>query len=126
MKKIGLLVLGCCLLWGSTPIYSKNEELKFVILFDSKETSLNGKKQEIVDLVNETLEYLDEMSYEDYLSASYLELENKGRQVRYLNHTLYFYLGDYQGIRVNGNLVRNRFCMVEVKPKSFILKWLGF
>ena len=40
--------------------------------------------------------------------------------------TIIFHLGDSKGLKIEGNLLKNSFCMVEVKPKSLLKQWFKF
>ncbi len=110
----------------SLPVDSKSNDLKFVIVYDSNEENMIQKKNEIVVLINETLKNIDEKSYYDFLKCSKDELENSDRKVSFEWGTLYFYLGDRKGVEIQGNILNNSFCMVDVKPKSLIKQWLKF
>lgn len=125
MRKGILFILFCFLLF-SMPVESKSEELRFVIVFDSNERELVERKKEMVDLVNDALDNVSENSFFDMLENSIQELENDERKMFFHKSTIYFYLGDHKGVRIEGNFVRNSFCMAEVKPKSFIRKWFNF
>ena len=125
MRK-GILLSLIFLFLFSLPVDSKSKDLKFVIVYDSNEENMIHKKNEIVELINDTLKNIDENSYYDFLKYSKDELENEEREVSFEWGTIYFYLGDRKGIEIQGNLLRNSFCMVEVKPKSLIKQWLKF
>ena len=125
MKKVFLFVF-LFLFLTSQNIESKEKELRFVIYFDSKEENLIQRKNEILTIFNDAMSQLSDESIHTLLIEDIQALENEDRKVMYRQSTLYFYLGDSQGIRIEGNLYKNSFCMVEVKPKSFLRKWLGF
>lgn len=110
----------------SLPVESFSKDLKFVIVFDSNEENMIDRKNEIVELMNMTLENVDEKSHYDFLKYSQDELENDDREVSFEWGTIYFYLGDSEGVKIEGNLLKNSFCMIEVKPKSLIRKWFNF
>lgn len=125
MKKIFLFVF-LFLFLTSQNIESKEKELRFVIYFDSKEENLIQRKNEILTIFNDAMSQLNDESIHTLLIEDIQALENEDRKVMYRQSTLYFYLGDSQGVRIEGNLYKNSFCMVEVKPKSLLRKWLGF
>lgn len=125
MKKVFLFVF-LFLFLTSQNIESKEKELRFVIYFDSKEENLIQRKNEILTIFNDAMSQLNDESIHTLLIEDIQALENEDRKVMYRQSTLYFYLGDSQGVRIEGNLYKNSFCMVEVKPKSLLRKWLGF
>ncbi len=125
MRKVILSVL-LCFFFFSMPVESKSKDLRFIIVFDSKETQLIERKKEIVDLVNDMLDHVSENSFYEWLEGATDELETESRKVYFYKSTLFFYLGDTKGIKIEGSFVRNSFCMAEVKPKSFIRKWFNF
>lgn len=125
MRK-GIVYLGLFFLCFSNPIESKNQDLRFVIVFDSHENNKIQVKKEILNLINEVTESIHANNVEYYLKNISNELNEKNRQVEFENHTLYFYLGDQKGMKVEGNLLKCSYCMIEVKPKSFFRRLFGF
>ena len=125
MRK-GILFLLIFFFLFSLPVNSYSKDLKFVIVFDSNEENTIDKKNEIVQLINDTLDNVDESSHYDFLKEVHEELEDKNREVDFEWGTIYFYLGDSKGLKIEGNLLRNSFCMVEVKPKSLLKQWFKF
>lgn len=125
MRKSILLILICLFLF-SVRTESKTGDLRFVMVFDTKQENISKMKNELVEEVNELLEYVSEKSYAEYLEHTVHELDHDNKRVLFYQNTLYFYMGDGQGIRVEGNFVKNSFCLVEVKPKSFLRKWFNF
>lgn len=125
MRK-GILLLLILLFLFRLPVESKNRDLKFIIVYDSKEENKIETKNEIVDLINKTLKNVDEENYLAFFKATSKELENENRKVDVYFNTIYFYLGDHKGEEIKGNILYNSFCMVEVKPKSLIRKWFNF
>lgn len=125
MRK-GIMFILIGLMLFQMQIESKSNELKFVIIFDSKEDHKIEKKQEIVSLLNKSLKNVNEKSWNEMVLSSLNELENEERKVSSYFSEVYFVLGDGQGVRIEGNLVESSFCMVEVKPKSLLRKWFRF
>lgn len=125
MRK-GILFVLFCFLFLSIPVESKSKDLRFIIVFDSNETKLIERKKEIVALVNDMLDQVDEDSFYEMLTYSIDELETENRKAYFYQSTIYFYLGDHEGAKIEGSLVKNSFCMAEVKPKSFIRQWFNF
>lgn len=125
MKRLIVLTLFSLMIF-SIPVESRSKDLKFVIVYDSREENMIEQKKEIVDLINSTLENVDQRSYYDFLKYSVSELENENRKVYFYFSTIYFYLGDHQGVEIKGDILQSSFCMVEVKPKSFIRQWFNF
>lgn len=125
MRKVILLIL-LCFLFFSMPVESKSKDLRFIIVFDSNENELIERKKEIVDLVNDMLDHVGENSFYELLENAVDELTTEDREVYFYKSTLFFYLGDTKGIKIEGSFVKNSFCMAEVKPKSFIRQWFNF
>lgn len=123
MKKVFVFILAWSLLL-SVPTQAKSETLSFVIENDSN-TAISTIKQEIIQTINQSLQYIDETSINVYLSEDLSELENTKWEVSYQNHTLTFKVGNALGTRISGTISSNEFCLVEVKPKSFIMEWLN-
>lgn len=125
MKKcLPLLLL--FLLCLSQPVESKKEDLRYQIVFDSEEKDTLSKKKEILAMLRESLDSLYEESYGVFLKEIADELTTENRRVVFENNLLLIQLGDHKGIRIEGNIVKNSFCMAEVKPKSFLRKLFGF
>ena len=125
MRKVILSIL-LCFLFFSMPVESKSKDLRFIIVFDSNEDELIERKKEIVDLVNDMLDHVGENSFYELLENAVDELTTEDREVYFYKSTLFFYLGDTKGIKIEGSFVKNSFCMAEVKPKSFIRHWFNF
>ena len=125
MRK-GILFLLIFFFLFSLPVNSYSKDLKFVIIFDSNEENTIDRKNEIVELINNTLEHVDENSHYDFLKDVHDELESENRKVDFEWGTIIFHLGDSKGLKIEGNLLKNSFCMVEVKPKSLLKQWFKF
>ena len=124
MRKLILCILLFMTLL-SFKVESKSNELGFVIIYDSLEENQIKRKNEIVDLINDSLKHVNEDSWRILLSSTD-ELESKDREVYVEDNKIVFILGDGLGKRINGNIVSHSFCLVEVKPKSLIRKWFNF
>ena len=124
MRKSILMILIFMMMF-SFKIESKSNDLKFVIYYDSLETNQISKKNEIVELINDSLKHVNENSWLELLSNTN-ELESDDREVFVIENTITFKLGNGKGKRIEGNIVSNSFCLVEVKPKSLLRKWLNF
>ena len=124
MRK-GILLILICMTLLSFKVESKSSELGFIIYYDSLEENQIDKKNEIVELINSSLKYVNEDSWNILLSSTH-ELENNEREVWVEDERIVFKLGDGLGNRINGNIVSHSFCLVEVKPKSLIRKWFNF
>ena len=124
MRK-GILLILICMTLLSFKVESKSNELGFIIYYDSLEENQIKKKNEIVELINSSLKYVNEDSWNILLSSTH-ELENNEREVWVEDERIVFKLGDGLGNRINGNIVSHSFCLVEVKPKSLIRKWFNF
>lgn len=107
----------------SAPIEAKKKELTYRIYFDSNETELVTKKEEIIALTQTYFDYVEEESTLILLEHDLTLLEGENRQVRYRNYELIFILGDGKGEKIKGNFKKNSFCMEEVKPISLFQKW---
>ena len=66
MRK-GILFLLIFFFLFSLPVNSYSKDLKFVIVFDSNEENTIDSKNEIVNLINDTLDNVDESSHYDFL-----------------------------------------------------------
>lgn len=122
MKKMILFGLIWCMVL-SAPIEAKKKELTYRIYFDSNETELVTKKEEIIALTQTYFDYVEEESTLILLEHDLTLLEGENRQVRYRNYELIFILGDGKGEKIKGNFKKNSFCMEEVKPISLFQKW---
>ena len=90
MRK-GILFLLIFFFLFSLPVNSYSKDLKFVIVFDSNEENTIDRKNEIVELINNTLEHVDEKSHYDFLKDVHDELESENRKVDFEWGTIIFH-----------------------------------
>lgn len=125
MKK-AMISIFIMMIFLSIPVEAKTPQLKFSITYDSQESSYVEVKNEILNIITETIKQVDAESYRVLLSGNLSGLNNKERTVAFKGNCLNFVLGDGKGKSIQGNILNNSFCMVEVKPKSLFRKWFDF
>lgn len=125
MKKwmVSFFMMG---LFLSQSTEAKSSDLRFQINYDSHETNFVETKNEVLNLITKTIDHVDKESYFVLLSGDLTTLNQNEQKVVFKKNTLYFQLGDGKGKSIQGSIMNNSFCMVEVKPKSLLKKWFNF